>query len=143
MTRNSILVISAFLALSAFASIQPALAKENNFQASKDAVLAACRHTSGCSYDSNPTTGETAGCSPTACFYCKPGSSTCGQVPGHAIRVADKPKHIIVGPKGLTSFSPGFGSNKVSQNLSATNFGAAGSIKSLNTNSAKMQKSLN
>ena len=64
-----------------FATIETVQAK-NTSPVSKDAVLAACRHTSGCSYDSNPTSGETAGCSPHACFYCK--STTCVQNVGHA-----------------------------------------------------------
>lgn len=76
-----------------FMTIQTVQAK-NNSPVSKDAVLAACRHTSGCSYDSNPTSGETAGCSPITCFYCK--STTCVKKPGHA-RLRDTLKNIIAG----------------------------------------------
>lgn len=76
MNSLSHLLFVILVCISAFAFADPVQAKGQT-QASKDAVLAACRHTSGCSYDTDTNTGETAGCSPHACFYCK--GSTCHQ----------------------------------------------------------------
>ena len=62
-TRNSILAVPAFLALSAFASIQPAAAAKTSD------VIAVCRH-EGKACSGSWVEGSYTGCSPHARFVC-------------------------------------------------------------------------
>jgi len=91
MNSLSHLLFIILVCISAFAFADPVQAKGQT-QASKDAVLAACRHTSGCSYDTDTNTGETAGCSPHACFHCK--GSTCQQTWAGKETAGLKPKQL-------------------------------------------------
>ena len=129
----------AFLALvciSSLASVDLAQAKGQT-EVSKDAVLAACRHTSGCSYGTDTNTGETAGCSPHACFYCK--GSTCHQTP------------LTRGTPGLKpeQFDATVAVKSDSQSLQGTTKGAqhqgafSMASKSVVTSTARLQQSIN
>lgn len=92
MNSFSRLIFLALICVSAFEFAGPVQAKGQT-EVSKDAVLAACRHTSGCSYDTDTNTGTTAGCSPHACFYCK--GSTCHQTPSKEV-AGVKPRQFDV-----------------------------------------------
>ena len=136
MNRFSHFAFSALVCISTLACAHSAQAKGQT-EVSKDAVLAACRHTSGCSYGTDTNTGETSGCSPNACFYCK--TTTCHQVPAMATSSGLKPKKFDaqVTVKSNNQISQGNSNLTQSQGVS----GLAG--KSLNSNKVGMQNSLN
>ena len=138
MNTLSHLAFTALVCISALGCAHSAQAKGQT-EVSKEAVLTACRHTSWYSYGTDTNTGETSGCSPNACFYCK--TTTCHQVAGHALETSPglKPKKFDVQNTVKSNNQISQSNSNLTQNQGA--LGLAG--KSLNTNKVGLQNSMN
>ena len=135
MTRNSILAVSVFLALSSFATAQSAFASKSNPHVNMKALLAACGRTAGCTTWSDGN-GQISGCSPKVCFTCSK-KGQCGYGIGNPT-TGKRPKlgNIQLGNLGVSTTGHGEGPTNPGQNLVT----ASASIKTINTGGVLLSK---